>query len=62
LGNFLKRLEIYTNIPPTPIMTDIVVKILLELLSVLALATKHIKQGRFSEPVTIYKLPSLNMF
>jgi len=59
LGCFLKRLEIYTNIPPTPIMTDIIVKILLELLSVLALATKQIKQGRFSEPFTVDKLPLL---
>ena len=62
LGSFLKRLEIYTNIPPTPIMTDIVVKMLLELLSVLALATKQIKQGRFSEPTTIYKQLFLNVF
>ena len=49
LGSFLKRLEIYTTIPPTPIMTDIIVKIMVELLSVLALATKQIKQGRFSK-------------
>ena len=49
LGNFLKRLEIYTAIPPTPIMTEIIVKIMVQLLSVLALASKQIKQGRFSE-------------
>ena len=30
-------------------MTDIIVKILVEILSVLALATKQIKQGRFSK-------------
>ena len=30
-------------------MTDIIVKIIIELLSVLALATKQIKQGRFSK-------------
>lgn len=48
LGSFLKRLEIYINIPPTQIMTDILVKIMVELLSVLAMATKQIKQGRFS--------------
>jgi hypothetical protein len=30
-------------------MTDIIVKILIEVLSVLALATKQIKQGRFSK-------------
>jgi fungal STAND N-terminal Goodbye domain len=49
LGNFLKRLEIYTTIPPTPIMTNVIVKIIVELLSVLALASKQIEQGRFSE-------------
>jgi hypothetical protein len=30
-------------------MTDIIIKIMVELLSVLALATKQIKQGRFSK-------------
>ncbi len=48
LGNFLTRLEIYTTIPPTPILTDVMVKIMVELLSVLALASKQIKEGRFS--------------
>jgi hypothetical protein len=49
LGNFLKRLEIYLTIPPTTMMTDVIIKIMVELLSVLALATKQIRQGRFSE-------------
>ena len=49
LANFLKRLEIYTTISPTPMMTDIIIKIMVELLLVLALATRQIKQGRFSE-------------
>ena len=48
MGNFLKRLEIYTTIPPTPILTEVIVKIMVQLLSVLALASKQIKQGRFS--------------
>lgn len=30
-------------------MTDLIVEIMVELLSVLALATKEIRQGRFSE-------------
>jgi hypothetical protein len=54
LSSFLKRLEVYTSIPPTPIMTDIIVKIIVELLSVLALATKQIKQGRFSKCAIFY--------
>jgi hypothetical protein len=49
LGNFLKRLEIYTTIPPTTMMIDIIVKILVEVLSVLALATTQIKEGWLSK-------------
>ena len=46
IGHFLNRLEIYTKIPPTHAMTEMVIKILVELLSTLALVTKQIKQGR----------------
>jgi hypothetical protein len=35
--------------PPSTMMTDIIVKIMVELLSVLALATNQTKQGRFSK-------------
>jgi hypothetical protein len=58
LGNFLKRLDVYTNIPPTPWMTEILVKIMVELLSVLALATKQIRQGRFSKNTVFCFLPN----
>jgi hypothetical protein len=40
--------------PPTPVMTDIIVKIIVEILSVLALATKQIKEGRFSKCAVMY--------
>ena len=36
-------------------MTDLIVKIMLELLSVLALATKQIRQGRFSKRIIMYR-------
>jgi hypothetical protein len=49
IEHFLKRLDIYTKIPPTVAITEMVVKILVELLSALALATKQIKQGKPSE-------------
>ncbi|KAF8266134.1 hypothetical protein EI94DRAFT_231040 [Lactarius quietus] len=49
LGNFLKRVRIYCDLPLTPSMTEISVKIMVELLSVLALATKEVKQGRFKK-------------
>jgi hypothetical protein len=56
IGNFLKRLRIYTDIPMTPSMTEIIAKIMVELLSVFALATKQIKQGRFSEWIVIFEI------
>jgi hypothetical protein len=46
LGNFLKRLDVYINIPPTEMITDVIVKIMVELLSVLVLAKKQIERGR----------------
>jgi hypothetical protein len=49
VGNFLNRLRIYTEIPFNTTITDIIMKILVQVLSVLALATKQIKQGRFSK-------------
>ncbi|KAH9083695.1 hypothetical protein EDB83DRAFT_2669650 [Lactarius deliciosus] len=47
--NFLRRLDIYTKIPPTTAMTEIITKILVELLSTLALATQQVKQGRLKK-------------
>ena len=51
MEHFLKRLDIYDKIPHTDGMTQIVVKILVELLSALALVTKQIKEGKPSELV-----------
>jgi len=58
LGQLSQGLEIYTTFPPTPVMTDIIVKIMIELLSVLALATKQINQGRFSKCDVEYTISS----
>jgi len=54
IGNFLKRLDMYTSIPPTQMMTDIIVKIMAELLTVLGLATKLIEQGRLCKCAGAY--------
>ena len=51
LGNFVQRLDIYTKMTPTSVMIEIIGKIIVELLSTLALATKQIKQGRLSESI-----------
>jgi hypothetical protein len=55
VSNFLKRLRIYTN-QLTPSMMEISVKIMVELLSVLSLATKQIKLGRFSKWVFVLNM------
>lgn len=49
IEHVLKPLNIYTQIPPTPAMDEILLKIVVELLSTLALTTKEITQGRPSE-------------
>ena len=51
--NFLSRLSIYVGVPPTPALTNVLVKIIVELLSTLALVTNQVKQGRFSEFVLV---------
>ena len=51
MEHFLNRLDIYTKIPPTVALMEITVKILVELLSTLALTTRQIKQGKTSKSV-----------
>jgi len=51
IEHFLNCLDIYTRIPPTPEMDEIVVKILVELISTLGLVTEELKQRRSSESV-----------
>jgi hypothetical protein len=46
---FFKRLEIYAEVPQTTAMTSVIIKIMVEVLTILGIATKDIKQGRASE-------------
>ena len=46
---FLRRLEIYTDVPATKEMMEIIVQILVEVLSILGIATKKIKETRMSK-------------
>jgi hypothetical protein len=46
---FFQRLEIYTRVSPPPEMIDIIVKIMVEVLSILGIATKEMRQGRTSK-------------
>ena len=56
IEQLLNRPVIYTKILPTVAMAEMAVKILVELLSVLALATRHMKWGKPSESVFGYAL------
>ena len=56
IESFFKRLESYTEVRPTDAMTDVIVKIMIEVLSILAIATKEIKQGRSSRSIDIHEL------
>jgi hypothetical protein len=49
IENIFRRLETYIKVPPTPGMMDAIVKVMVELLCILAIATKEIKQNRASE-------------
>jgi hypothetical protein len=49
--HYLGRLKVLTEIPSA--VGEILVKIMVQLLEVLALATQQIKQGRFSEFVLV---------
>jgi hypothetical protein len=46
---FFRRLEIYTEVRPTTEMMDMIIQIMAEVLSILGIATKEIKQSRMSE-------------
>jgi len=57
IEHFLNRLDIYTRMPRTLAMDEMIVKIMVELLSTLALATRELKQGRPSESVLAGESP-----
>ena len=51
IEHFISRLNIYTTVPLTGPMAEIIVKIMAELLNTLALVTKQINQNRPSKCV-----------
>ena len=58
IERFFHRLEIYISITPTMAMTNVIVEIMVEVLTILAIVTKELKCGRFSELKScIFKLP-----
>ena len=54
IENVFRRLEVYIGVPPTVGMTDAIVKVLVEVLCILAIVTKEIKQSRASAYIPGY--------
>ena len=49
IQSFFQRLEIYTDVSPTTQMMDTMIRIMTEVLSILGITTKEIKEWRISE-------------
>ena len=49
IETYFQRLQTYTEVSLTTEMIDLLGKIMVEVLSILAMATKRLKQGRISE-------------
>jgi hypothetical protein len=52
IESFFKRLECHTELKPSEAMMDMMVKIMVEVLSVLAIVTVEIKERRRSQFIT----------
>lgn len=59
IERFLRRVDIYAQIPHAQALDEMVIKIVVELLSTLALATKGLKRGESSESIPTDVLPCL---
>jgi hypothetical protein len=53
IEHFINCLDIYTTVPLTGAMAEIIGKIMVEMISTLALVTKEIKEKRSSECFTV---------
>ncbi|KAF8494847.1 hypothetical protein F5888DRAFT_606179 [Russula emetica] len=49
IERFFRRLEVYTGAQPTSEMMDIIIQIMVEVLSILGIVTKEMKQSRFKK-------------
>jgi hypothetical protein len=53
IEHFLRRIDIYTQIPHTTALDKMVIKIIMELLSAHSLGTEGLKQEQSSEPILV---------
>jgi hypothetical protein len=52
IEHFFRRLEIYTVLTPTAAMSDMIVEIMVEVLTILAITTKELKRGPLSKLIS----------
>ena len=52
MENFFRRLEAYIEVSQTPNMADIIVKVMIEVLFILSIATKELNQNSASELIS----------
>ena len=62
IESFFKRLESYTELKPSEAMTDMMAKIMVEVLSIMAIMTVEIKQKRRSQFITSFFLGLVSSF
>jgi hypothetical protein len=61
MNYFFMRLEKYIAVRPTAAMTDVIVKIMVEVISILGVATKEIGQGQFRMPFLVDISPKVDV-
>jgi hypothetical protein len=57
IEHFVNRLKVYTELSPTPAMDKIVVDLIVELITALALVTRKLNQRRSREFLLVEVLP-----
>jgi len=54
IENFIKRLEAYTEVQSTSAMTGVIIMAMVEVLTILGVATGEMKRRRLSGPISMY--------
>ena len=62
MESFFQRLVAYIKVRPTAAMTNIIVKIMVEVISILGVVTKEIGQGRTSMPSLVDLSPEVDVW
>jgi hypothetical protein len=57
IESFFERLKIYTEAPPPPAVTEELAKIMAEVLSIIGIATRGMKEGKISRSIFCGELP-----